>query len=47
MKRVCIGTVSTDGDCSLELTVTTEHIEQGTLCYVGESYSKTKENYFR
>jgi len=28
MKCVCIGTVSTDGDCSLEKIVTTE---QGTV----------------
>lgn len=46
MKCDCIWTVSTDGDCSLELTMTTQHIEQGTVCYAGGSYSKMKQIYF-
>lgn len=47
MNFVYIGTVSTDGDCSLELTVTAEHIQQGTVRYAGGFYSKIEQIYFR
>ena len=46
MKCGCIGTVSTDGDCGLELTMTTENVELGTLCYAGGCYIKIKQIYF-
>jgi len=47
MKFVCNGTVSTEGDSNLELEATKKHVEQGTLCYAGGSYSKIKQIYFR
>lgn len=31
MECVCNGTVFKDGDCNVELTATTEHIQQGNL----------------
>ena len=41
------GAVSTEGDCNFELDATKKHVEQGTLCYSGHSYSKLKQIYFK